>query len=157
MRAIDQSPVSAPEANALFGDLAASPGLLLAVSGGPDSTALLWLAARWYKKLTGKTKTKLTAATVDHGLRKESVREAAAVGKLAKQLGVPHRILKWTGAKPKSGTQQSARRARYGLLAQAAKAAGAGHILTAHTVDDQAETVLMRMARGSGLGGLSGM
>jgi tRNA(Ile)-lysidine synthase len=157
MRAIDQSPVSAPEANALFGDLAASPGLLLAVSGGPDSTALLWLAARWHKKLKGKTKTKLTAATLDHGLRKESVREAAAVGKLAKQLGVPHRILKWTGAKPKSGIQQSARRARYGLLAQAAKTAGAGHILTAHTLDDQAETVLMRMARGSGLGGLGGM
>jgi tRNA(Ile)-lysidine synthase len=153
----DQLPISIDEADALFGDLTTSPGLLLAVSGGPDSTALLWLAARWHKKLKGKTKPKLIAATVDHGLRKESAREAAAVGKLAKQLGVAHRILKWTGAKPKSGIQQSARQARYGLLARAAKAAGATHILTAHTLDDQAETVLMRMARGSGLGGLGGM
>jgi tRNA(Ile)-lysidine synthase len=151
--ATDQLPISADEAAALFGDLAASSGLLLAVSGGPDSTALLWLAARWRKA----AKTKLTAVTVDHGLRKEARREAVAVGKLAKKLGVPHRIVKWTGQKPKSGIQQSARRARYDLLVTAARKAGAGHIITAHTLDDQAETVLMRMARGSGIGGLGGM
>jgi tRNA(Ile)-lysidine synthase len=151
--AADQSPISADEAAALFGDLATAPGLLLAVSGGPDSTALLWLAARWHKK----SKTKLTAVTVDHGLRKEAKQEAAAVGKLAKKLGVSHRVVKWTGTKPKSGIQQSARKARYALLVAAAKRAGASHILTAHTLDDQAETVLMRMARGSGIGGLAGM
>jgi tRNA(Ile)-lysidine synthase len=151
--AIDQFPISADEAVALFSDLAGAPGLLLAISGGPDSTALLFLAARWRKK----TKTKLTAVTVDHGLRKEAKREAAAVASLAKKLGVPHRTMKWTGAKPKSGIQQAARKARYALLAAAAKKVGASHIVTAHTLDDQAETVLMRMARGSGIGGLGGM
>jgi tRNA(Ile)-lysidine synthase len=151
----NNSPISADEADALFGDLAASSGLLLAVSGGPDSTALLWLAARWRRKL--KTKPKLVAVTVDHGLRKESKREAAAVGRLAKTLGVAHRVVTWTGAKPSSGIQQAARQARYALLARAAKKAGVTHILTAHTLDDQAETVLMRMARGSGISGLGGM
>ena len=149
----DQSPISVDEAAALFGDLAGAPGLLLAISGGPDSTALLFLAARWRKK----SKTKLTAVTVDHGLRKEARREAAAVAKLAKKLGVSHRVVKWTGAKPKSGIQQAARNARYALLAATAKKVGASHIVTAHTLDDQAETVLMRMARGSGIGGLGGM
>ncbi|MDI3470688.1 MAG: tRNA(Ile)-lysidine synthetase [Pseudolabrys sp.] len=149
------APVSAAEAKALFGDLAAAPAVLLAVSGGPDSTALLWLAARWRKAL--KSGPALIAVTVDHGLRKEAKREAAAVAKLAKALGVPHRTMNWTGAKPKFGIQQAARHARYRLLAAAAKKAGASHIVTAHTLDDQAETVLMRMARGSGLAGLSAM
>ena len=149
------APVSVAEAKALFSDLASSSGLLLAVSGGPDSTALLFLASRWAKSL--KQKPKLVAATVDHGLRKESKREAADVAKLAKKLGVPHRILNWTGKKPNSGIQQSARQARYALLTEAARKAGAAHIVTAHTLDDQAETVLMRMARGSGIGGLAGM
>jgi tRNA(Ile)-lysidine synthase len=151
--AVDRTPISADEAAALFGDLAGSSGLLLAISGGPDSTALLYLAARWRKK----SRARLTAVTVDHGLRKEARREAAAVAKLAKTLGVPHRIVKWTGAKPVAGLQQAARRARYALLAAAAKKAGASHIVTAHTLDDQAETVLMRMARGSGIAGLGGM
>jgi tRNA(Ile)-lysidine synthase len=150
--AVEQSPISADEAAALFGDLAGA-SVLLAVSGGPDSTALLWLAARWRKK----SKTKLTAVTVDHGLRKEAKREAAVVAKLARKLGVPHRIATWAGAKPKSGIQQAARKARYALLAAAAKKSGASHIVTAHTLDDQAETVLMRMMRGSGIGGLGGM
>jgi tRNA(Ile)-lysidine synthase len=147
--------ISGTEAKNLFSDLESSPGLLLAVSGGPDSTALLFLAARWAKSL--EQKPKLLAATVDHGLRKESKREAADVAKLAKKLGVPHRILNWTGKKPTAGIQQNARQARYALLAEAARKAGAAHIVTAHTLDDQAETVLMRMARGSGIGGLAGM
>lgn len=151
--AIDNDPISATQAAALLGDLATAPALVLAVSGGPDSTALLWLAARWRKT----AKTRLVAVTIDHGLRKESKREAAAVGKLARKLGVPHRILKWAGVKPKTGIQQAARRARYALLVKAAQRAGATHILTAHTLDDQAETVLMRMARGSGVTGLAGM
>jgi tRNA(Ile)-lysidine synthase len=149
----DASPISATEAAALFGDLAAATALVLAVSGGPDSTALLWLAARWRKN----SRAKLLAVTIDHGLRKEARREAAAVGALARKLRVPHRILKWRGAKPNTGIQQAARRARYALLTAAAKKAGATHILTAHTLDDQAETVLMRMARGSGIAGLGGM
>jgi tRNA(Ile)-lysidine synthase len=152
---VKPAPVTATDVKSLFADLESSPGLLLAVSGGPDSTALLWLAARWAKSL--KKKPKLTAVTIDHGLRKDSKREAADAGKLANKLGVPHRILKWSGPKPKSGIQQNARQARYALLAEAARKVGAAHVLTAHTLDDQAETVLMRMARGSGIGGLAGM
>ena len=143
------------EANALFSGLANLRGLILAVSGGPDSTALLLLVARWAK---GRNRTpKLLAVTVDHGLRATAAAEAAAVKRLARRLGVAHRTLHWRGKKPKSGLQEAARDARYWLLAQAAKRVGYGHILTAHTLDDQAETVLFRLARGSGLGGLAGM
>ncbi len=147
--------LSINEANVLFADLAAAKALLLAVSGGPDSTALMWLAARWRQAL--KKGPDLVAVTVDHGLRPESKREARDVARLAKELGIAHRTLRWTGAKPKAGLPQAAREARYRLLAQAARKAGAAHILTAHTRDDQAETVVMRLARGSGLSGLAAM
>jgi tRNA(Ile)-lysidine synthase len=143
------------EANALFSGLENSPGLILAVSGGPDSTALLVLAARWAKRL--KRAPKLVAVTIDHGLRAEAAREAAVVKRLARRLGVAHRIIRWRGKKPKTGLQEAARDARYRLLAEAAASAGYAHILTAHTLDDQAETVLFRLARGSGLMGLAGM
>ena len=153
--AIAEKAVGDEEARALFGGLENLRGLLLAVSGGSDSTALLLLAARWAKRL--KRPPKLTAITIDHGLRPESAREAAAVKRLARRLGVPHRTLRWGGDKPKSGLQEAARIARYRLLAQAAARAGCEHVLTAHTLDDQAETVLFRLARGSGLTGLAGM
>lgn len=143
------------EANDLFSGLEGARGLILAVSGGPDLTALLVLAARWAKRL--KRAPKLVAVTVDHGLRAEAPREAAAVKRLAKRLGVPHRTLRWRGLKPKSGLQEAARIARYRLLADTASRAGYVHILTAHTLDDQAETILFRLARGSGLVGLAGM
>ena len=147
--------IRADEANALFLGLENLRGLILAVSGGPDSTALMWLAARWAKRR--KRAPKLLAVTVDHGLRPQSVGEAAAVERLARRLGIAHRTLRWRGNKPKSGLQEAARGARYRLLAQAADEAGYAHVLTAHTLDDQAETVLFRLARGSGLGGLAGM
>jgi tRNA(Ile)-lysidine synthase len=113
------------------------------------------LAALWRDSL--KTKPKLVALTVDHGLRKESKAEAAAVARLAHKLDIPHRTLRWTGRKPKTGLQESARLTRYRLLANASRKAGATHILTAHTLDDQGETVLIRMSRGSGLSGLGAM
>jgi tRNA(Ile)-lysidine synthase len=147
--------VAADEASALFRGLEHLPGLVLAVSGGPDSTALLVLAARWAKTL--KRAPKLLAVTVDHGLRPEAAREAAHVKRLAQSLGVAHRTLHWRGNKPRSGLQEAARYARYQLLAQATARAGFAHILTAHTLDDQAETVLFRLARGSGIFGLTGM
>jgi tRNA(Ile)-lysidine synthase len=143
------------EANALFRGLEHSEGLVLAVSGGPDSSALLVLAARWAKRL--RRAPRLLAVTIDHGLRPEAAREAAAVKRLARRLGVAHRTLRWQGAKPKTGLQEAARLARYRLLTQIAARGGYAHIVTAHTLDDQAETVLFRLARGSGVFGLAGM
>ena len=148
-------PVSASEAKALFRPLAQKPALVLAISGGPDSTALLYLAARWRRAL--KKGPALLAVTIDHGLRPESVREARAVQRLARMLGVRHRIRRWKGTKPRTSLQEAARAARYRLLAQAARSIGADCVVTAHTLDDQAETVLFRMARGSGITGLCGM
>ncbi|HEX2216659.1 MAG TPA: tRNA lysidine(34) synthetase TilS [Xanthobacteraceae bacterium] len=155
MSAADAAPIADAEVAAFFSDLAASPGLILAVSGGADSTALLVLATRWAAAL--KSPPKLLAMTVDHGLRPESAAEAAAVKKLARRLGVAHRTLRWGGEKPHTGIQEAARAARYRLLAQAAQKAGARHVLTAHTLEDQAETILFRLARGSGITGLAGM
>ena len=149
------APVSAVEARSLFDDLADAPTLVLAVSGGPDSTALLVLAARWCA--ARKRGPALLAVTVDHGLRPGSTREARAVRRLADHLGVRHRTLRWTGSKPTTGLQEAARAVRYGLLAAAARKAGARHVLTGHTLDDQAETVLLRLARGSGMSGLAAM
>ena len=158
MAAADQA-VREAEAGALFSGLENLRGLVLAVSGGSDSTALLLLAARWaqaLRKSRGRSP-KLLAVTVDHGLRPEAKREAAAVKALARRLAITHRTLHWRAAKPKTGIQEAARIARYRLLAEAAIRAGYEHILTAHTLDDQAETVLFRLARGSGLTGLGGM
>jgi tRNA(Ile)-lysidine synthase len=147
------------EAKALFSDLEGFRGLILAVSGGPDSTALLVMAADWAKRLKRRLKRspKLVAVTIDHGLRPESRREATAVKKLARRLGLAHRTVRWRGEKPRSGLQEAARAARYRLLAQEAVRVGFRHIVTAHTLDDQAETLLFRLARGSGLSGLAGM
>ena len=151
----DQSPISVQQAKDLFADWKAAPAIVLAVSGGPDSIALMWLAVRWRRALMRGPR--LIAVTVDHGLRPEAAREARGVKDLARLLEVPHRTLRWTGAKPKTGLPAAARSARYRLLAQAARASGATHILTAHTRDDQAETLLMRMLRGSGIAGLAAM
>jgi tRNA(Ile)-lysidine synthase len=151
----DHSPISVSEAKSLLADWKAAPALLLAVSGGPDSIALMWLAARWRRAMSRGPR--LIAVTVDHGLRREAAREALDVKRLAKALDLPHRTLRWTGTKPKTGLPAAARAARYRLLAQAARAGGATHILTAHTRDDQAETLLMRMLRGSGIAGLAAM
>jgi tRNA(Ile)-lysidine synthase len=151
----DAAPITAAEANALFDELGSAPAIVIAVSGGPDSTALMMLAARWRAAL--RRGPELLAVTVDHQLRPESAGEARAVKRLASRLGLRHRTLRWTGDKPVAGLQEAARDARYRLLAAAARGKGATHILTAHTRDDQAETVLMRMARGSGLTGLAGM
>ena len=147
--------VSAADARLLFAPLVHYPALILAVSGGPDSTALMLLAARWRSAL--KRGPKLIAVTVDHGLRPEAKREALAVRKLARSLRIEHRTLRWTGRKPKTGIQEAARAARYRLLAGVSRKAKFSPILTAHTRDDQAETVLFRLMRGSGIGGLAGM
>jgi tRNA(Ile)-lysidine synthase len=151
----ENSAISAADAKQLFAEWKAVPALVLAVSGGPDSIALMWLAARWRRSLARGPR--LVAVTVDHGLRAESAREANDVKRLARSLDLAHHTLRWTGAKPKTGLPAAARTARYRLLAKAARDHGATHILTAHTRDDQAETLLMRMLRGSGIAGLAAM
>lgn len=151
----ENSPISVRDAKALFADLRSAPALVLAVSGGPDSVALMWLAARWRRGLAKGPR--LVAVTIDHGLRKEAAREARDVKRLASSLDMPHRTMRWTGAKPRTGLPAAAREARYRLLARAARTAGATHVLTAHTRDDQAETLLMRLLRGSGIAGLAAM
>ncbi|WP_322516316.1 tRNA lysidine(34) synthetase TilS [Rhodopseudomonas palustris] len=151
----DEAPISAREASDLFADWKAVPAIVLAVSGGPDSLALMWLAARWRK--ARKRGPALFVVTIDHGLRPEAAREARSVKQLARKLDLPHRTLRWTGDKPNTGLPAAARAARYRLLAKVAKAVGAAHIMTAHTRDDQAETVLMRLSRGSGIAGLAAM
>jgi len=151
----DHSAISASDAKHLFAEWKAAPAIVLAVSGGPDSVALMWLAARWRRTL--KRGPRLIAVTVDHGLREASAREARDVKRLAQSLGLMHHTLRWRGAKPKTGLPAAARAERYRLLAKAAQDHGAGHILTAHTSDDQAETLLMRLLRGSGIAGLAAM
>lgn len=145
--------VSEDEAERLFAPLRGASKILLAVSGGADSTALLFLAMRWAKF----ARKPLIAVTVDHALRAESADEAAAVARLAQALGVPHEVAVWQGEKPATGVEAAAREARYALLIEAARRHGASHMMTAHTEDDQAETVLMRLAAGSGPAGLAGM
>lgn len=147
--------ISVADARQLFADWKSAPAVVLAVSGGPDSLALMWLAARWRKAL--KAGPRLVAVTIDHGLRAEAAREARDVKQLAKALGIEHRTLRWTGSKPKTGLPAAARDARYRLLTRAAREYQASHVFTAHTQDDQAETFIMRMSRGSGIAGLAAM
>jgi tRNA(Ile)-lysidine synthase len=147
--------ISQREIAGLFASFPRSGRIVLAVSGGADSTALMVLARRWRRRLTRGPQ--LIAATVDHGLRARSRAEAKAVGALARRLGLRHEVLPWRGEKPKTGIEAAARAARYRLLAGLAQRLGAQAVATAHTLDDQAETVLMRFAAGSGPAGLAGM
>src|SRR6266404_8234941 len=97
----DNSPISAQEAKRLFADWRGVPAIVLAVSGGPDSVALMWLAARWRRSLSRGPR--LVAVTVDHGLRPEAAREALDVKRLARALDLEHRTMRWKGTKPKTG------------------------------------------------------
>jgi tRNA(Ile)-lysidine synthase len=152
-------PIQPRELDALFAPLdvaGAGQRFALAVSGGSDSTALMVLLAEWLR-LHGQSSQAFTVITVDHCLRAEAGAEARAVGRQAAALGFGHAILRWEGAKPQTGLQAAARAARYRLLGEYAQAHGIAAVVTGHTADDQSETVLMRLARGSGLDGLSAM
>lgn len=132
------------------------PGLRVGVafSGGPDSLGLLILAAGWAARSPRRS---VVAFTVDHGLRAEAAAEAKYCARLAKSLGVRHRILRWQGDKPKAGIQAAAREARYALLEEACHKEKLDSLLVAHHLEDQSETFLLRLARGSGVDGLAGM
>ncbi len=126
--------------------------IAVAVSGGGDSMALLHLADRW----TRRRGTALQALTVDHGLRTESAAEAAMVKAFCARRGIAHETLVWRS----DGTgnlSAKAREGRYRTMADACTARGIAALLTGHTLDDQAETVLLRLGRGSGVDGLAGM
>ena len=153
MSADGADPLSPAQVDELLAPYLGEKTLLIAVSGGPDSTALLLMAAEWEARRGAR----ISAATVDHGLRPESAAEAETVAALSTRLGVPHKTLVWTGAKPSTRVQERAREARYRLLIDHARAIDAGAIATAHHSDDQAETVLFRLIRGSGVAGLAGM
>ena len=122
--------------------------MALAVSGGADSFALMHAVhARGLP---------IIALTVDHGLREGSSEDARAVAAWCAARGVPHETLRWTGEKPQAGVQAAARAARYRLLCEACERLGLDRLATGHTMDDQAETVFMRLRRGAGRG-LAGM
>jgi tRNA(Ile)-lysidine synthase len=129
------------------------PLLAVAVSGGADSLALTLLADEWARARRGR----IVALTVNHGLRAEARAEARSVARWMKRRGIAHRTLAWRGAKPVTGLQAAARAARYRLLGEACRDAGALHLLLGHTRDDQAETVLLRLAASSGPHGLAAM
>jgi tRNA(Ile)-lysidine synthase len=147
-------PIAASEAQDLLAPLAGFSQLALAVSGGPDSVALMHLAARWRAGLARGPR--LSVLTVDHGLRPESRQEAEFVARLAAMLGLTHAILTWREPDAKTGRiQERARVARYDLMTNHCHANAIPALVTAHTLDDQAETFLMRLKRGSGLDGLA--
>lgn len=125
----------------------------VAVSGGGDSMALLRLMVGWGQELG----VRVSAVTVNHGLRPEAAREAQFVGETCEKLKVQHTTLNWTGWSGAGNMQDAARRARYGLMADWAKEREINTIALGHTADDQAETFFMRLARASGIDGLTGM
>lgn len=128
----------------------AQGGLAVAVSGGPDSMALLLLAQAAYPG-------RIQAVTVDHGLRPEGAEEAALVGRHCAAINIPHATLTISVVADGSGIQASARKARYEVLGRWLASAGLVSLLTAHHADDQAETLIMRLLRGSGVAGLAGI
>lgn len=137
----------------LFAETGSPRRLGIAVSGGSDSLGLMYLLSDWAKERD----TRLFVATVDHGLRPEAAAEARIVAALAMELDLPHSVHRWSGWDGSGNLADAARRARYQLLGDWAAAETLDAIALGHTEDDQAETLLMNLARGSGVEGLSGI
>lgn len=147
-------PLAAAEFGRLLAPLAADAGsLAVACSGGADSLCLTLLSHDW----AARRGIALTALIVDHGLRPESRSEARQVAAWLRDAGIAAEILAWTGTKPTANRQAAARDARYALLEAWCRRHGVAHLLLAQHRDDQAETLLLRAARGSGVDGLSAM
>ena len=152
----DSLPLTEAEFAALMdavGGFEARPRVAIAVSGGPDSMALMLLADRWARQSGGEA----WGLTVDHGLRPESAAEAGIVAGWLAGRGIRHETLLWEDEKPTGGIQEAARDARYRLLSEWCRAHACLHLLTAHHREDQAETHLIRRRAGSGIDGLAGM
>ncbi|HEY1631489.1 MAG TPA: tRNA lysidine(34) synthetase TilS [Rhizomicrobium sp.] len=132
-------------------DARAWPGAV-ALSGGGDSVALMRLLAQWAKK-----REKPIALIVDHGLRKGSAKDAKQAAIWARDAGLAAHVLTWKGKKPSADVEAAARHARYRLMGEWCVGHGVRFLYLAHTLEDQAETFLLRLARGSGLDGLSAM
>jgi len=142
-----------PDLQGIFRPVASLGHVVLAVSGGSDSMALLRLAAQWGRQFGDDCA--LSVLTVDHRLREGSAAEAEKVAGWAKGLGLNHAILPWMASRGGSGLQARARKARYDLMAAWCREQGAEALLTAHTLDDQAETVLMRLSRTASIDSLA--
>lgn len=155
MRAAEaEAPLAEGELDSLFAEISKATMVALAVSGGRDSLALLDCVERWRRR---RSSPEAIVLTVDHRLRPESGDEARMVAGVAAARGLPHQTLVSDAAYPEGDIEAAARRARYALLLRATREAGASHLLVAHHRDDQAETFLMRLSRGSGLFGLAAM
>lgn len=129
------------------------PVVAVAVSGGPDSMALVALSHDWARDRGGRVE----GLIVDHGLRPDSTDEADRVAEWLNEFGIGRRILTWRGDKPRSDIQATARTARYGLMGDWCRSEGVAHLLLGHHQDDLAETFLLRLERHSGLDGLAAM
>ena len=149
--AVPAAPLKGSDPSRLFQRIPGGERLALAVSGGSDSMALLRLVAAW------RNERYVTVLTVDHGLRPDSAKEALQVSAWCMGLGLPHVTLAWQGPKPATGLQVKARAVRYDLMTDWCRAHGVAWLLTAHTMDDQAETVLMRLVRTTSFDSLSGI
>jgi tRNA(Ile)-lysidine synthase len=148
-------PTDFSQFESLFSTLEGFERIALAVSGGSDSTAMLHLVRQWNARRNFKTA--LTVLSVDHGLRTEAAGECVQVATWCEALGLSHVTLKWTGEKPVTGLQAKARQARYDLMTEWCLANDVPVLLTGHTADDQAETVVMRKTRTSSLKSLAGI
>lgn len=127
--------------------------LAIAVSGGADSLALTLLSNEWAQKENKK----IVALTFDHKLRPESTSEAKTLGKWLAKYKIPHHIIPWQDQPKIKNLQNDARQARYHHLTTYCTQHKIPHLLVAHTLEDQAETILMNLMRGSGIDGLCGI
>ena len=147
-------PAAPPDPSLIFPAIANEAHVALAVSGGSDSMALLRLVHEWARFSPSP---RLSILTVDHGLRLAAASEARQVAVWSAALGLAHQILTWDGPRPATGIQARARKIRYDLMAEWCSANAASVLMTAHTRDDQAETVLMRLMRTASIDSIAGI